>query len=119
MIRDVRTYVANKTISKRSWLLTKRNQYKAHAGSSKRKFQTKYQDVVNRGEISQTLATYLLELGRNAALLATHTIVGRYDDAKRNHANLNWYFNKIHGKIYLVAMNFILGEAKILSQTPK
>ncbi|XP_020619946.1 uncharacterized protein LOC110057699 [Orbicella faveolata] len=119
MIKNVASYVTNKTISKKRWWITKRNQYKAYAVSCEGKFHAKNQDIVNRGEISQTLATYLLELGRNAALLATHTIVGRHDDAKRDQANLAWYFNKIHGEINLVAMNFILDEAKILSQTPK
>jgi len=119
MIKDVASYVTNKTISKKSWWLTKRNQYKAYAVICKRKFQAKYQDIVNRGEISQTLATNLLELGRNAALLATHTIVGRHDDAKRDQANLDSYFNNIYGEINLVAVNFILDEAEILSRTPK
>lgn len=78
-----------------------------------------YQDVLYRGEITETLATNVRELGRHASRLAAHTIVGRHDDAKRDQANLDSYFNKIRGDINLVGMNFIMSEAKILSQTPK
>ena len=78
-----------------------------------------YQDVKNGGELTETLATNVRELGRHAALFAAHTIVGRHDDAKRDQANLDSYFSKIRGEINLVAMNFFMDQAKILSQTPK
>lgn len=52
----------------------------------------------------------------NAAWFAAHTIVGHDDDATLNRARLDMYFKKILGEINLVAMNFILDEANILSQ---
>jgi len=119
MIKNVASYEASKTKSKRCWRLTKRNYYKAFAAICKNIFQEKCQDLINRGEITATLATYLLELGQHAALLATHTVVGRHDDVKRDKANLESYFDKIRKEINLVAMNFFMDEAKILSQTPK
>lgn len=119
MLWSAAWYEANKTKTKRCWWLTKRNQYKADAASDKIILQAMYQDVVYRGEITGTLATNVRELGRNAARLAAHTIVGRHDDARRDQANLESYFNKIRGEINLVAMNFFMDEAKILSQTPK
>ena len=119
MLWNAAWYAANKTKSKRCWSFTKRNQYKADAASDKIGVQAMYQDVVYRGEITETLATNVRELGKNAARHAAHTIIGRRDDAKRDQANLNSYFNKIRGEINLVAMNFFMDEAKILSQTPK
>ena len=119
MLKKGNTYEVNETKRKKYWLPTQRNQYKAFAASDKNVLEAKYQEIINRGEISETLATNVRELGRNAAQLATHTIVGRRDDAKRDQANLDSYFNKIRGEINLVAMNFFMDEAKILSQTPK
>ena len=119
MLWSTAWYAANKTKSKRCWRFTKRNQYKGDAASDKRGVQAMYQDVLYRGEITETLATNVRELGRHASRLAAHTIVGRHDDAKRDQANLDSYFNKIRGDINLVGMNFIMSEAKILSQTPK
>ena len=119
MLWNASWYAANKTKSKRCWQLTKRNQYKADAASDKKGVQEMYQDVVSGGEITEHLASNVRELGRNAAQLAAHTIVGRHDDAKRDQANLDSYFNKIHGQINLVAMNFFMDEAKILSKNPK
>ena len=52
----------------------------------------------------------------NAAWFAAHTIVGHDDDATLNRARLDTYFKKTLGEINLVAMNFILDEANILSQ---
>ena len=112
-------YAANKAKSKKCWWLNKRNQYKGDAASDKEGVQAMYQNIVNGGEITEALATNVRELGWNAAQLAAHTIVGRLDDAKRDQANLASYFNKIRGDINLVAMNFFMHEAKILSQTPK
>ena len=112
-------YAANKEKSKRCWWFTKRNQYKADADSDKIGVQAMYQDVVYRGEITETLATNVRELGRNAARFAAHTIVGHHDDAKRDQANLDSYFNKIRGNVNLVAMNFFMDEAKIRSPTLK
>ena len=119
MLWSTAWYAANKTKSKRCWLLTKRNQYKEDASSDKMGVREMYENVINGGEINETLATNVRELGRNAAQLAAHTIVGRHDDAKRDQANLDSYFDKIHGEINLLAMNFFMEEAKILSQRPK
>ena len=119
MIKNVASYTANRTKSQRRWWLPKRNYYKAYADICKHIFQAKYQELTERGEITKTLATNLLELGRSAAQLATHSIVGHHDDAKRDQANLDSYFNKIRKEISLVAMNFFMDEAKILPQEPK
>ncbi len=114
-------YVANTTKSKRirRWQYSMRNRYKSHAASDKRIMQKKYQDVVNKGEISEALATNVKEMGWYAAWFSANTIVGRRDDALPDKANLDSYFDDIHGDVNLVAMNFIMGEAKILSQKPK
>ncbi|XP_078380466.1 uncharacterized protein LOC144663408 [Oculina patagonica] len=114
-------HAANATKSKRmrSWQCAKRNRYKSVAASDGRVIQTKYQDVVRKGEMSEALARNVKEMGWNAAWYATHTVVGRHDDALRDKANLDSYFDKIHGDVNLVAMNFIMDEAKILSQRPK
>ena len=112
-------YAASKTKSKRCWRFPKRNQYKEDAASDKRRVQATYQDVLYGGELTETLATNVRQLGRHAAWLAAHTIVGRHDDAKRDQANVDSYFNTIRGEINLVDMNFFMDEAKILSQTPK
>ena len=112
-------HAANTTKSKRSWQCAKRNRYKADAASDKRVIQAKFQDVVSKGEISEALAINVKEMGWNAAWYAANTIVGRADDARRDKANLESYFDKIHGDVNLVAMNFIMEEAKILSQRPK
>ena len=119
MIKNVASFAANKTKSKRCWRLTKRNYYKAFAAICEKTFRAKYENVINRGEIAKTLATNLLQLGLHATRLAKSTIVGRHDDAKRDQANFDSYFNKIRGEINLVAMNFFMDEAKILSQKPK
>ena len=119
MIKNAASYKANKTKGKKSWLSAEGKRYKATAAICEKKFHATYKAVVNRREISKPLATNLLELGRHAGQLATHTIVGRHDDAKRDQANLHSYFNKICGEINLVAMNFFMDDAKILSQTPK
>ena len=119
MLWNTAWYAANKAKSKKCWWFTKRNKYKADAASDKEGIQAMYQNIVYGGEITETLATNVRDLGRNAALLAAHTIVGRHDDAKRDQANVDSYFNKIRGDINLVALNFFIDEAKILSQTPK
>ena len=119
MLWNAGWYAANKAKSKRCWWFNKRNQYKADAASDKIAVQAMYQEVVYGGEITETFATNVRELGRNAARLAAHTIVGRHNDAKRDQANLDSYFNQIRGDVNLVAMNFFMDEAKILSQTPK
>ena len=119
MIKNVASYAANKTKSKRCWRLTKRNYYKAFADTCEKTFNAKYEKVIKRGEIAKTLATNLLQLGLHATRLAKSTIVGRHDDAKRDQANFDSYFNKIREEISLVAMNFFMNEAKILSQKPK
>ncbi len=112
-------HVANLTKSKRSRNYSMRNRYKSDAASDKRIMQEKYQDVVSKGEISEALATNTKEMGWNAAWYAAHTIVGCHDDALRDKANLDSYFDKIHGDVNLVAMNFVMEDAKILSQKPK
>ena len=116
---DIRTmlwhtawYTASKTKSKRCWRFTKRNQYKEDAASDKRGVQAKYQDVLYGGEITETLATNVRELGRHAAWLAAHTIVGCHDDAKRDQAFVHSYFNTIRGEINLVDMNFLWTRLK-------
>ena len=119
MLWNAARYKANKAKSKRCWLLFERNQYKKDAASDKRGVQAMYHAVLNGGEINKTLATNVSELGRYAALFATHTIIGRHDDALRDQAFVDSYFNEICGEINLVAMNFFMDEAKILSQTPK
>ncbi|XP_078370267.1 uncharacterized protein LOC144654019 [Oculina patagonica] len=112
-------HAANTTKSKRSWQCAKRNRYKSDAASDERVIQAKFQDVVSKGEISEALATNVKEMGWNAAWYAALTIVGRRDDALRDKANLDSYFDRLHGDVNLVAMNFIMDEAKILSQKPK
>ena len=121
IIKNAASYEANKTKGRKSrWSISaKGNKYKATAVICEEKFEAKYKAIVNRREITKKLATNLLELGRHAGRLATHTIVGRYDDARRDQADLDSYFNKIRGEINLVDMKFFTDEAKILSQTPK
>ena len=119
MLWSTAWHVANTTKSKRSWQCAKRNRYKSNAASDKRGIQAKYNDVVSKGEISKALTTNVQQMIWHAAWYAAHTIVGRRDDALRNKANLDSYFNKIHGDVNLVAMNFIMDETKILSQKSK
>ena len=71
------------------------------------------------GEVSETLLTNVKKMGWDAAWFATNTIVGYHDDAMRDKANVEQWFAKMKGEITLVAMNFIMGEAKILSEEPK
>ena len=118
MLWNAASYAANETKRKKCWF-TKRNHYKANASSDEKEIEKKFQDVVNEGEITKTLARNVKEMGMNAAWFAAHTIVGRDDDAMLNQAKLDWHFMKMRGEINLVAMNFIMDEAKILSEKPK
>ena len=119
MIWHTAWHAANTTKSKQSWQFAERKQYKSEAASDKQEIEARYKDVVKKGEISEALARNVKEMGWNAAWFAANTIVGRSDDALRDKANLDSYFDKIHGDVNLVAMNFIMEEAKILSQDPK
>ncbi|KAJ7381729.1 hypothetical protein OS493_039321 [Desmophyllum pertusum] len=98
---------------------TKRKHCKSDAAGDKRGMQANYQAIVKEGEISETLATNVREMGCNAALLAANTIVGHQDDALRDKANLDSYFSKIRGEVNLIDMKFNMDEAKILSQKQK
>ena len=119
MLLSTAWHAANTTKSQESWYYSKSNRYKSDAASDKKDIEATYQDVVNKGEISETLARNVKEMGWNAAWFATHTIIGYRDDALRDKANLDSYFEKIQGDVNLVAMNFIMEEAKILSRRPK
>ena len=96
-----------------------RKGYDGDASKDKERVKEHYQNVVKGGEVSERLATNVREMGWGAAWYAANTIVGYKDDAVRDKANLEVYFSKIHGEVNLVAMNFIMDQAKILSQKPK
>ena len=76
-------------------------------------------EVIKEGEVSETLLTNVKKMGWDATWFATNTIVGYHDDAMRDKANVEQWFAKMKGEITLVAMNFIMDEAKILSEEPK
>ncbi|KAJ7370461.1 hypothetical protein OS493_032025 [Desmophyllum pertusum] len=78
-----------------------------------------YYNLINEGEVSETLAKNVRKMGSSAAWFAANTIVGYKDDAVRDKANLDASFNKIGGQINLVAMNFFMDDAKILAEKPK
>ena len=77
------------------------------------------QKLVEGGEVSKELAKNVAEMGWGVAWYAAHTIVGDKDDAVRDKANLAMYFSKMQGPVKVVAMKFIMDEAKILSQKLK
>lgn len=95
-----------------------RKGYDGDANNDKQAIEEHYQRVISAGEVSTTLLTNVKEMGWGAAWFAANTSVGYDDDAVRDKANLEAYFAKIHGEVNLVAMNFFMDEAKILSQKP-
>lgn len=96
-----------------------RKGYHGNAAKDKERVDEHYHMVMKGREVSKALATNVKEMGWAAAWYAANTIVGYNDDAVRDQANLAVYFSKIQGVVSLVAMNFIMDEAKILSQRPK
>ena len=119
MLQHTAWHAANITKSKRSWQPSVRKRYKADAESDQSSMEEKYEGILTEGEISEVLAKNVKDMGWNAAWYATNKIFGHSDDARCNKANLQTYFRKIYGDVNLVAMNFIMDEAKILSQRPK
>ena len=89
------------------------------AAREKERVKEHCQKLVEGGEVSKELAKNVAEMGWGAAWYAAHTIVGDKDDAVRDKANLAMYFSKIQGPVKVVAMKFIMDEAKILSQKLK
>ena len=96
-----------------------RKGYHGDAAKAKERVREYCQKLVKGGQVSKELAKNVAEMGWGAAWYAANTIVGYKDDAVRDKANLAMYFSKIQGPVCLVAMNFIMDEAKILSQKPK
>lgn len=96
-----------------------RKGYKGDAEKDKQGVEDQYQKVIQKREVSETLMTNVKEMGWGAAWFAANTIVGYKDDAVRDKANFDVHFAKIHGEVNLAAMNFIMEEAKILSEKPQ
>lgn len=96
-----------------------RKGYKSDANRDKATVEQHGKNLIQRGEVSEALATNLIEMGWAAAWYAANTAVGYDDDAVRDSANLALYFSKIQGEVNLIAMNFFMDQANILSQQPK
>ena len=89
------------------------------ANSDKQNVEEHYQKVIEEGEVSEALLTNVKKMGWDAGWFATNTILGWHDHAVRDKANVDAWFAKIRGKISLVAMNFFLDKARILSEKSK
>ena len=96
-----------------------RKGYKSDANKDEAAVKQHGKNLIQGGEVSKALATNLINMGWAAAWYAANTAVGYHDDAVRDSANLALYFSKIQGEVNLVAMNFLIDQAKILSQEPK
>ncbi|KAJ7370460.1 hypothetical protein OS493_032024 [Desmophyllum pertusum] len=92
---------------------------KDEAENDKKSVKEHYYNLIKEGEVSETLATNVREMGSSAARFTVDTIVGNKDQAVRDKANLDACFNKIRGDVNLVAVNFFMNEAKILSEKQK
>lgn len=107
---------ANIKKSKQCLLPKLRDRYKSDASTDKKGVDVAYKAIVEAGEISETLARNLREMGWNVARHAVSKIAGRDDDAIRDTANVDLYFRNVNGAVNLVSMKFIMDEAKILKK---
>ncbi|KAJ7381730.1 hypothetical protein OS493_039322, partial [Desmophyllum pertusum] len=82
-------HAANTRKSEQCRLRHSRKGYEFDASNHKRKVEEHYKTVLNKGEISETLARNVREMGWGAAWFAANTIFGRDKEADQQKANLD------------------------------
>ena len=78
-----------------------------------------YNNILNSGDLTSTLAANIKSMGGNIAWYCANTIVGYDDDAVRDKANYESAYSRIHGEITLVEMKFFTNQADVKSRKPK
>lgn len=97
----------------------KRWKYNTDAGKDEKKVEGYCNAAIESKEISKSLAHNIKEMGVFAGWYCANTRYGYHDDAKADKAKVESYFKKIAGKVELIAMNFYMDTAQILSTKPK
>ena len=96
-----------------------RQYYFSEAEEDKQKMEKYCRDIIDKREISETLANNIKRMGLAAAWLAAYSVFGPEEGKKRQLTQLNTDFERIHGDVKLVNMKFIIDETRISSQRPK
>ena len=93
-----------------------RQKYNTEVESDKQRMENYCQDVIGKREITVNLANNIKKVGLSAAWLAAYSVFGSEDEKMRIIAQLEADFERIHGYVKLVKMNFFRNEGSILSQ---
>lgn len=118
MLKCAGCYIAKMKKSEKSRWFWSYKGYPSEAEHERKKMENYCQDVIGKREISATLAKNIKKLGEAAAWLAAYSVFGSEEEKMGSEDQLNTDFERIHGDVKLVNMNFITNEAKILSQRP-
>ena len=95
------------------------NERKGYSTSSdKKKFKKYYQEIKDSEDFTDDLASLIYSLGSNVAWYTANRLYGYSDDAKRDKAKYESAYNRMHGDVKLVAMNFFINQADIRSRKP-
>ncbi|MCG8621622.1 MAG: ETX/MTX2 family pore-forming toxin, partial [Proteobacteria bacterium] len=88
------------------------------AARDKKTMEDKCKSIVSRCEVTKNLAEDMKWMGWYVAWYCAYQCWEHDDDAKRNETEYKSHFNKIHGDVNLIQMNFFLDNAKIERNSP-
>lgn len=118
MLKCAGLYSAKKRKGEQCLMPWNRQSHDFEAEEDKQKMEKYCRDVIDKREISETLANNIKKMGLTAAWVAAYSIFGSEEEEKRQITQLDTDFKRIHGKVNLVNMKFIMDEARILSHRP-
>lgn len=95
-----------------------RQNYTSEAEIDKQNMEMYCRSVIDKREISVTLANNIKKMALAAAWFAAYSIFGPEEERDRQNDQLNTDFKRIHGDVKVVNMKFIMDEARITSQRP-
>lgn len=118
MLKCAGSFSAKMKKSEQSVMPWNKKTYSAEAENDKQRMENYCQDVIGKREISANLANNIKKVGLSAAWLAAYSVFGSEDEKMRIIAQLKADFERIHGDVKLVNMNFFMNEGSILSERP-
>lgn len=118
MLKCAGSYIAKMKKSEEFRMPWNYQGYSTDAEKDRQTMENYCQDVIGKREISANLANNIKMMGLSAAWLAVYSVFGPEDEKMQIIAQLNTRFERIHGEVKLVNMNFIMNEVSILSKRP-
>ena len=118
MLKCAGSYTAKMKKSEQSRMPWNYHGYSTEAENDKQTMDKYYRDVIGKQEISENLANNIRNMGLSAAWWAAYSVFGPEDEKIRTIAQLNKDFERIHGDVNVVNMNFIMNEVRLLSKRP-